>query len=81
MAAHRDVQVVISGSCPMIAADVELLKIVFLNLFLNSAHAMRQKGTIAVSLTAGDGYVSDLRSPTPDPAFLPRSAPSSSRHS
>ena len=26
----------------------------FLNLFLNSAHAMRGKGTIAVSLTAGD---------------------------
>ena len=48
-------QVVISGQCPTVAADVELLKIVFLNLFLNSAHAMRGKGTIAVSLTAGDG--------------------------
>jgi two-component system sensor kinase FixL len=54
-AAHRDVQVVMAGSCPRVAGDVELLKIVFLNLFLNSAHAMRGKGTIAVSLTAGDG--------------------------
>jgi len=54
-AAHRDVEIVISGNCPTVAADVELLKIVFLNLFLNSAHAMRGKGTIAASLTAGDG--------------------------
>ena len=54
-AAHRDVQVVISGSCPTIMADAELLKIVFLNLFLNSAHAMRQEGAITVSLAAGDG--------------------------
>jgi two-component system sensor kinase FixL len=54
-AAHRDVQVVISGNCPRVVADVELLKIIFLNLFLNSAHAMAGKGTIAVSLTAVDG--------------------------
>ena len=54
-AAHRDVQVVISGQCPVVAADVELLKIIFLNLFLNSAHAMQRQGTIAVTLTAVDG--------------------------
>jgi two-component system sensor kinase FixL len=54
-AAHRDVHVVISGSSPAIMADAELLKIVFLNLFLNSAHAMRDKGTITVSLTVVDG--------------------------
>jgi signal transduction histidine kinase len=53
-AAHRDVQVVISGNCPAIMADAELLKIVFLNLFLNSAHAMKHKGAITVSLTAVD---------------------------
>ena len=52
--AHRDVQVVISGNCPAILADAELLKIVFLNLFLNSAHAMRHTGAITVSLTAVD---------------------------
>ena len=54
-AAHRDVQVVISGTSPPIMADADLLKIVFLNLFLNSAHAMRDKGTIAVFLAAADG--------------------------
>ena len=40
---------------PPITADAELLKIVFLNLFLNSAHAMRQKGTIAVALSGSEG--------------------------
>ena len=52
---NRDVQVAIEGASPVIAADAELLKIVFLNLFLNSAHAMRQKGTIAVALSASEG--------------------------
>ena len=53
-AACRDIRVVVSGSCPSIMADVELLKIVFLNLFLNSAHAMRHEGAIRVSLAAED---------------------------
>jgi len=51
----HEVQVIISGTLPPLAADAELLKIVFLNLFLNSAHAMRQKGTIAVALSSSDG--------------------------
>ncbi|MEP7304364.1 MAG: PAS domain S-box protein [Acidobacteriota bacterium] len=50
-----DVDVVVSGVLPPIAADAELLKSVFLNLFLNSAHAMRQKGTIAVALSSAEG--------------------------
>jgi PAS domain S-box-containing protein len=54
-AACRDVQVVVSGSCPTIMADAELLKIVFLNLLMNSAHAMRHQGAISVSLVSGDG--------------------------
>jgi signal transduction histidine kinase len=49
------VKVAIAGTVPTIMADAELLKIVFLNLFLNSAHAMRNQGTIAVSLAAVDG--------------------------
>jgi two-component system sensor kinase FixL len=53
-AAHHDVRVVVSGNCPAIMADAELLKIVFLNLFLNSAHAMRHTGAITVSLTTVD---------------------------
>jgi two-component system sensor kinase FixL len=52
--ANRGVQVVIDGAAPTIAADAELLKIVFLNLFLNSAHAMRQNGAIAVTLSASE---------------------------
>ena len=36
-------------------ADAELLKIVFINLLLNSAHAMRGKGVIKVSVTSADG--------------------------
>ncbi len=54
-AAYRDVRLMVSGSCPVVMADPELLKIVFLNLFLNSAQAMRQQGAISVSLAAEGG--------------------------
>jgi two-component system sensor kinase FixL len=54
-AACRDVRVVVSGRCAAIMADTELLKIVFLNLFLNSAHAMRHTGAITISLEDQDG--------------------------
>ena len=77
-AAHRDVQVVISGSCPTIMADVELLKIVFLNLFLNSAHAMRHEGAINVSLATQAGSCRIAVADT-GPGIPPRSAPGSSR--
>lgn len=50
-AAHYDVRVEISGSAPPIFADAELLKIVFINLFINSAQAMRGHGVITVSVT------------------------------
>ena len=53
--AHREVSVVITGSAPTLLADAELLKIVFLNLFINSAHAMRGSGVITVSLTPAEG--------------------------
>jgi two-component system sensor kinase FixL len=48
---YSGVVVTTEGEAPPVFADAELLKIVFLNLFLNSAHAMRQKGTIAVTLS------------------------------
>ena len=54
--ADRNVEVTIAGTVPTIMADAELLKIVFLNLFLNSAHAMKHKGAITVSLTAVDSF-------------------------
>src|SRR5205814_9146486 len=43
-------------SMPPIAADPELLKIVFQNLLLNGAHAMQGQGTIRISLTAVDSW-------------------------
>ena len=63
-AAHQDVTVVISGPSPTVMADPELLKIVFLNLFINSAHAMRGKGVIGVVLTASDRFLNIIVSDT-----------------
>ena len=48
------VQVKIDGSVPPIMADAELLKIVFVNLLVNGAQAMRGQGAIRVSLTSVD---------------------------
>jgi signal transduction histidine kinase len=36
-------------------ADAELLKIVFINLFVNSAQAMKGQGAVAVSVSDADG--------------------------
>ena len=52
--ALKDVQVMVNGSAPPIAADPDLLKIVFVNLLINGAHAMQGRGTIRVSLTLID---------------------------
>lgn len=49
---YPDLRVDIVGQAPPVMADAELLKIVFLNLFLNSAHAMRGRGAINVSVTS-----------------------------
>lgn len=48
--ALKDLRIEIDGSAPVVAGDAELLKIVVQNLVLNSAHAMRGKGTLHVSL-------------------------------
>jgi two-component system sensor kinase FixL len=53
-AAYRELRVDISGEAPPVMADPELLKVVFLNLFLNSAHAMRGRGVISVSVMSAD---------------------------
>jgi len=50
--AHRGVRVEVSGSVAPVLADGELLKIVFSNVFINSAQAMRGSGTIRVVLTS-----------------------------
>jgi PAS domain S-box-containing protein len=53
--ALASVQVDVDGSVPPVAADPGLLKIVFLNLLVNSGHAMEGRGRIRVSLTSIDG--------------------------
>jgi two-component system sensor kinase FixL len=50
------VRIDVEGSSPPLAADGELLKIVFLNLLVNSAHAMRGEGRIHVTIGVEDGY-------------------------
>jgi two-component system, LuxR family, sensor kinase FixL len=45
----------IHGDAPVVEADAGLLKIVFLNLFLNGAQAMAGTGTLDVSISTVDG--------------------------
>jgi len=54
----QNVSVEIEGAAPLILADAELLKIVFLNLLVNGAHAMRGRGEIRVSLRADGAFCS-----------------------
>ena len=50
--AHHGIRVEMSGSVPPILGDSELLKIVFINVLINSAQAMKGTGTIRISLTS-----------------------------
>ena len=50
-----DVRVEVEGIAPIIMADAELLKIVFVNLLMNAAHAMDGQGVIRVSIERSDG--------------------------
>jgi len=53
--ALREVQVTVEGAAPTIAADADLLTIVFENLFVNAAHALNGRGAIRVSADIRDG--------------------------
>jgi len=53
--ALRNVSVRVEGTAPRIMADADLLRIVFVNLLVNGAHAMQGRGTIRVSLAAAAG--------------------------
>ena len=46
----RDVEVEITGSCPAVSADAQLLSLAFQNLLVNAAHAMHGKGRVEVAL-------------------------------
>jgi two-component system sensor kinase FixL len=50
-----NVTVKVEGIAPTIRADPELLKIVFVNLLMNGAHAMEGQGVIHVSMGTTDG--------------------------
>lgn len=50
----RDLHVDVGGSAPPVRADAEMLKIVFQNLLMNSAHAMQGHGHIRVDLASSD---------------------------
>jgi two-component system sensor kinase FixL len=48
------VEVQIDGSAPPVPADAEMLKIVFQNLLINGAHAMKNRGRIRVEVNTSD---------------------------
>jgi two-component system sensor kinase FixL len=52
--ALRDVSVEIEGAAPPVSADAEMLKVVFQNLLINSAHAMEGKGRIRVAIESAE---------------------------
>jgi two-component system, LuxR family, sensor kinase FixL len=52
---HSAVVVTIEGGAPPILADAELLKIVFLNLLINSAQAMKGQGDVAIRVSVEGG--------------------------
>jgi two-component system sensor kinase FixL len=79
------IRVEVLGSAPPILGDPELLKIVFQNLLLNSAQAMRGTGTVRVRLEtagtsgrivftdSGPGIPSDIREKIFTPFFTTKS--------
>jgi PAS domain S-box-containing protein len=83
--ALKEMRVDVQGSAPLIRADAGLLKIVFLNLLVNGAHAMRGSGTLTVSIAAagescairftdsGPGISSDVREKMFTPFFTTKS--------
>jgi two-component system sensor kinase FixL len=50
--AHGNVHVMIAGDASPINADIELMKIVFLNLLINSAQAMKGQGSITIDISS-----------------------------
>jgi signal transduction histidine kinase len=51
----QDIDIEVAGSSPPVAADAEMLRVVFQNLLINGAHAMHGRGTIRVTVDAVDG--------------------------
>lgn len=53
--ALKDVLVSVEGTAPVVQADPGLLKIVFVNLLVNSAQAMKGQGAVSVRVSTADG--------------------------
>jgi len=83
--ATANVRVEIRGAAPPITADPDLLRIVFVNLLVNGAHAMQGSGVIRVSVTnagpfcqmafqdSGPGIPADIRDKVFTPFFTTKS--------
>jgi signal transduction histidine kinase len=79
--ALREVDIDVEGSAPPMSADADMLRVVFQNLFINSAHAMQGKGRIRVAvepvdttcqiafIDAGPGIPPDIREKIFTPFF------------
>ena len=50
----REVNIEVGGAAPPVSADPDMLRIVFQNLMINSAHAMHGKGSIRVAVDTFD---------------------------
>ena len=48
--ALSEIDIEIDGAAPPVSADADMLRIVFQNLLINGAHAMRGKGSIRVAI-------------------------------
>jgi len=83
--AVRGVRVEVQGNAPPVLADAELLKIVFVNLLVNGAHAMHGEGVLRVIITSvdsqceiaftdtGPGIPADIRQKIFTPFFTTKS--------
>jgi two-component system sensor kinase FixL len=69
-AALTGIDVQVEGSSPPVVADPELLKIVFQNLIVNGAQAMRGDGRLSVSVSATD-HVCEVRFTDTGPGISP----------
>jgi PAS domain S-box-containing protein len=52
--ALREVDIEVTGTAPPVSADADMLRVVFQNLLINSAHAMQGKGAIRVAVESLD---------------------------
>ena len=83
--ALRDINVEVEGGAPPVSADADMLRIVFQNLLINSAHAMQGKGRIRVAvetmdstcqiafIDAGPGIPAEVREKIFTPFFTTKS--------